>query len=213
MTQATPDAPFAMELCIRTAGLEAGMYISRLDRPWQEAGFAFEGWLVRTEDEVRRVRAACRRVHVDVLRGKSPDTIHVILDDESEPAAGSAAADAHTSSPPPPTPPPPQPPAAVRWPPPPPTDPVLDGWASMPATAGPSAADQSAPVPSPVRSAAVDVFGGELAAAEAAHAKLECGIRRVLDAARSDQTLTAAGLQDGVDDMLDSLGRNPAALS
>lgn len=223
MTQATPDAPFAMELCIWTAGLEAGMYISRLDRPWQEAGFAFEGWLVRTEDEVRRVRAACRRVHVDVLRGKSPDTIHVILDDVPE-STGSAAAEppAPSPSPSPPAPAPapqaqsqpqPQPPAAVRWPPPPPTDPVLDGWASMPATAGPSAADQSAPVPSPVRSAAVDVFGGELAAAEAAHAKLECGIRRVLDAARSDQTLTAAGLQDGVDDMLDSLGRNPAALS
>ena len=91
MTPATPDAPFSMELCIRTAGLEAGMYISRLDRPWQDAGFAFEGWLVRTEDEVRRVRAACRRVHVDVLRGKSPDTIHVILDDDPEPAAASAA--------------------------------------------------------------------------------------------------------------------------
>ncbi|MDH5833820.1 HD-GYP domain-containing protein [Luteimonas kalidii] len=212
MTRAPSDVPFSMELCISTAGLQAGMYISRLDRPWQDAGFAFEGWLVRTEDEVHRVRAACRQVHVDVLRGKSPDTRHVILDDgpESSPDAtpgveprevpAAAAAPVPALS-------------IVPCPVPVASAPVLDGWASMPDAPAEASVTQPPVAASPVRNNATAVFGAELAAAETAHATLDASIRLVLDTARSDETLTAAGLQEGVDAMLDSLDRNPAALS
>lgn len=203
---------FAMELRIDTAGLEIGMYVSRLDRPWKDAGFALEGWLLRTDDELRRVQSACRQVHVDISRGKAPDTRYVILDMEAapDPTAGPESTIEREAQP-----------AGeqgmplhiVQW------GPreggaVLDGWASAIETpAAPPPGD-----PDPVRvpsahRAAVSVFGDELALAEAAHAKLECGIRDVLDAARRGAGIHTDGLREGVDAMLDSLGRNPGALS
>ena len=42
----------AKEFRISVLGLERGMFVARLDRPWLGTGFALEGVAVRTDDEV-----------------------------------------------------------------------------------------------------------------------------------------------------------------
>lgn len=58
---------------IAVAGLEPGMFVSRLDRPWIGTGFPLEGVLLHTADEVDRLRRLCMHVHVDARRGRAPE--------------------------------------------------------------------------------------------------------------------------------------------
>lgn len=44
--------------------LKPGMYISRLDRPWLESPFLFQGFMLEDWDQVAEVRNACRYVYV-----------------------------------------------------------------------------------------------------------------------------------------------------
>lgn len=82
---ADTESGFVQEFRVAVAGLEPGMFVTRLDRAWLGTGFAFEGVLLADMDEVRRLQALCRHVYVDVLRGKSPDVCHVVLDAELAP--------------------------------------------------------------------------------------------------------------------------------
>lgn len=77
---------FTQDLRISTAGLEIGMFVSRLDRSWIGSGFTLEGLLVQTEDELQSLRTLCRHVFVDVARGKAPDLRWVVLDSDIEAA-------------------------------------------------------------------------------------------------------------------------------
>lgn len=77
---------FSQDLRISTAGLEVGMFVSRLDRSWIGSGFTLEGVLVRTEEELQALRSQCRHVFVDVARGRSPDLRWVVLDSDIEAA-------------------------------------------------------------------------------------------------------------------------------
>lgn len=211
------DAAFAMELRVLTEGLEPGMYLTRLDRPWKDVGFALDGWMLRTDDEVERVRALCRHVHVDVLRGKAPDARFVVLDDDDVPADDGLAVDVV------------EPGAehgvALRmaaWcagedegaP----LEPVVreeaDGWSSVVASAAVDPTER-APVTESRRGerAARDVFGEGLDVARNAHARLNAGIRDALDSARQGIGIDVVELETGVDGMLDSLGRHPGAMA
>ena len=95
---AVPDG-FSQELRIATAGLEIGMFVSRLDRPWIGSGFTLEGVHVRTEEELASLRAMCRHVHVDLMRGTAPELRWVVLESdveaavESRPSASGAVPD------------------------------------------------------------------------------------------------------------------------
>lgn len=40
------------------------MYVMRLDRPWLETPFLFQGFYIRDEDEIDELRAHCKHVHV-----------------------------------------------------------------------------------------------------------------------------------------------------
>ncbi|GAB1595951.1 HD-GYP domain-containing protein [Lysobacter claricitrinus] len=80
----TAAIEFRQELRITTAGLERGMFVSELDRPWLGSGFAFEGVLVESDDDLRRIQAMCRHVSVDIARGKAPSPHHVVFDTESQ---------------------------------------------------------------------------------------------------------------------------------
>jgi len=60
-------------------GLDVGMYISRLDRPWIKTPFALEGIKITSRDEITRVRKYCNYVYVDVEQGASPDARYWIL--------------------------------------------------------------------------------------------------------------------------------------
>jgi len=45
--------------------LKFGMYIAQLDRPWSETPFAFQGFVLRTEQQLEALKKYCRRVYVD----------------------------------------------------------------------------------------------------------------------------------------------------
>ena len=50
-----------------------GMYISKLDRPWVETPFMFQGFLVKEEKEIKRLQEYCEHVYIDIEKGKAPD--------------------------------------------------------------------------------------------------------------------------------------------
>lgn len=55
--------------------LQFGMYISALDRPWTETPFLFQGFELRTQDELTELKKHCRKVYVDTEKGLDlPDT-------------------------------------------------------------------------------------------------------------------------------------------
>jgi HD-GYP domain-containing protein (c-di-GMP phosphodiesterase class II) len=52
--------------------LQLGMYVSQLDRPWIETPFPMQGFHVRTQEDVDKLRVWCKHVYIDVQLGKGP---------------------------------------------------------------------------------------------------------------------------------------------
>ena len=50
--------------------LALGMYITELDRPWLETPFLFQGFELKTEEELKAVRDMCDYVYVDTTKRK-----------------------------------------------------------------------------------------------------------------------------------------------
>lgn len=50
--------------------LELGMYIVELDRPWLDTPFLFQGFELKTEEEIRAVRDICDYVYIDTTKRK-----------------------------------------------------------------------------------------------------------------------------------------------
>lgn len=50
---------------IDVSELKPGMYVSRLDRPWLESPFPFQGFLLENWDQVAEVRDACDYVYIE----------------------------------------------------------------------------------------------------------------------------------------------------
>src|SRR3989344_1972318 len=49
--------------------LRPGMYISQLDRPWLETPFLFQGFELRTAEEMDLLKQHCQYVVIDVALG------------------------------------------------------------------------------------------------------------------------------------------------
>lgn len=49
------------------------MYVSRLDRPWLETPFIFQGFEIREQAEIDLLQRCCRIVYIDVEKGKLTD--------------------------------------------------------------------------------------------------------------------------------------------
>lgn len=49
-----------------------GMFVSGLDRPWTQTPFPLQGFYVREAEEVRQLKAHCRHVYIDVVKGAGP---------------------------------------------------------------------------------------------------------------------------------------------
>jgi HD-GYP domain-containing protein (c-di-GMP phosphodiesterase class II) len=47
-------------------GLRVGMYVSRLDRPWLETPFLFQGFIIRTDSDIEELRRYCEDVEIDI---------------------------------------------------------------------------------------------------------------------------------------------------
>lgn len=57
---------------IAVTELEIGMYVSELDRPWLETPFLFQGFVIRSNEELDALRRHCRVVTVDI-RGEDDE--------------------------------------------------------------------------------------------------------------------------------------------
>lgn len=54
-------------------GLEVGMYVSRLDKPWLKTAYELQGVHIRSEADIERLRKCCNYVYVDTEIGSSPE--------------------------------------------------------------------------------------------------------------------------------------------
>ena len=59
-------------LCV---DLEVGMYVSSLDRPWLETSFVLQGFEIKTEDDIDRLRKSCSYVYIDSSLSKLEDSL------------------------------------------------------------------------------------------------------------------------------------------
>ena len=64
---------------VDTRELRVGMYVSQLDRPWIETPFPLQGFHIRSEDEVAKLRVFCKYVYIDLKLGVGPvETEHAV---------------------------------------------------------------------------------------------------------------------------------------
>jgi HD-GYP domain-containing protein (c-di-GMP phosphodiesterase class II) len=56
---------------IAVGELQFGMYVAELDRPWIGTPFAFQGFWLRTEQQLEALRKFCRHVFVDTARSEA----------------------------------------------------------------------------------------------------------------------------------------------
>jgi len=57
---------------LNVADLTEGMYVAQLDRPWLETPFLFQGFEVSEHSEIDLLRQFCRDVYIDISRGSIP---------------------------------------------------------------------------------------------------------------------------------------------
>jgi len=66
-----------MKIKIEPSHLKLGMYVSELDRPWTESPFIFQGFELRTVEEIEDIQAICQYVYVNTE--KSAKSVHAQL--------------------------------------------------------------------------------------------------------------------------------------
>jgi len=50
---------------VSVQNLDWGMYVAKLDRPWTETPFMFQGFTLKTEQQLNALRKYCKKVYVD----------------------------------------------------------------------------------------------------------------------------------------------------
>ena len=68
--------------------LEFGMFVAKLDRPWTDTPFVFQGFVLSTDQQLEALKKYCKVVYVDPdkrqqsvsanLLALPPSTLHVI---------------------------------------------------------------------------------------------------------------------------------------
>jgi HD-GYP domain-containing protein (c-di-GMP phosphodiesterase class II) len=56
-------------ITIEASNATVGMYVSKLDRPWLETPFVFQGFEIKSNKEIDMLRQYCSEITVDVYRG------------------------------------------------------------------------------------------------------------------------------------------------
>ena len=69
------------------ADLQFGMYVYELDRPWTETPFVFQGFAIKTQQQLDGIRQYCKHVFVDTVRAGRDEEVSLA------PGAGPLAAD------------------------------------------------------------------------------------------------------------------------
>ncbi|MDF1781320.1 MAG: HD-GYP domain-containing protein [Alcanivoracaceae bacterium] len=57
---------------VSTQDLQLGMYVSQLDRPWIETPFPMQGFHIRSQDDIEKLRAWCKHIYIDLRLGTGP---------------------------------------------------------------------------------------------------------------------------------------------
>ena len=61
------------------------MYVAKLDRPWVETPFVFQGFQIKDSIEIEQLQSSCEYVYVDIDRGMlSEEQMRSLLSPESE---------------------------------------------------------------------------------------------------------------------------------
>ncbi len=68
-----PREESAVKKAIPVAELRFGMYVAELDRPWTETPFVFQGFILRTEEELASLSKLCSIVYVDPDRAEAAE--------------------------------------------------------------------------------------------------------------------------------------------
>ena len=68
-----------MLIKLKTEDLRLGMYVSKLDRPWIGTSFLFQGFIIRSSDELKQLEATCEFVYVDEEKSEEEATIRPVL--------------------------------------------------------------------------------------------------------------------------------------
>ena len=63
------------QLAISADNVTEGMYVSKLDRPWLETPFLFQGFEIRERSEIDLLKQYCEVVYVDIDRGDINDAV------------------------------------------------------------------------------------------------------------------------------------------
>jgi HD-GYP domain-containing protein (c-di-GMP phosphodiesterase class II) len=58
---------------IPVAELQFGMYVAELDRPWTDTPFMFQGFLLRTREQLEALKRYCKYVYVDPERSEADE--------------------------------------------------------------------------------------------------------------------------------------------
>src|SRR6266566_1644450 len=53
-----------MKIKVHTRDLKVGMYVCELDRPWRDTPFLFQGFEIRSDDDIRTLQQHCNDVYV-----------------------------------------------------------------------------------------------------------------------------------------------------
>jgi|WetSurSiteA1Bulk_404760.scaffolds.fasta_scaffold05683_4 HD-GYP domain-containing protein (c-di-GMP phosphodiesterase class II) len=66
----TTDYASLAKILVPVNQLALGMYVAELDRPWVETSFLFQGFEIKTEEELRAIKEVCDYVYVDTTKRK-----------------------------------------------------------------------------------------------------------------------------------------------
>jgi len=72
---------------IAAGDLAIGMYVERLDRPWAETRFLFQGFFIRDQDDLDELRRVCEYVFVDPMRREDGEESKQAVPAQPAPAA------------------------------------------------------------------------------------------------------------------------------
>lgn len=57
---------------VSVSEVRVGMYVSRLDRPWLETRYLFQGFYINSREDIEELQEQCEYVYVDPARGERP---------------------------------------------------------------------------------------------------------------------------------------------
>ena len=60
----TEEDSFLNDVRLPVAELRCGLFVARLDRPWRDSPFLFQGFVVRSDKELEQIRALCEWIEV-----------------------------------------------------------------------------------------------------------------------------------------------------